>query len=234
MQNRTGKVRAETLEEVGVMSTETTQPNIVRAHTGILALMRAWRLARWAGHAWATYPDWEALEKIARESDVAEWPDRIEQVTKAAMEEAALRNPVARQVIFLAGRLAPDVYGPGANPLGEAPADCVGVSVGSYDQLKAYVADTSDTYVYKGRRRRAVMLEVQYDEWGDAVAARFAMAKAARGRDIARVVSAALAANRGAKYAIQDALGAVLSRKRAAEFAVRILDANNAGHILAR
>ena len=212
------------------MSTTEAQLNIGQK----LAMMgRASNVAAWAGHAWARYNDWETLERIAREFPVDEWPARIEEATRQAMEEAAVRNPVARQVIFMAGRLAPDLYGPGGMQ-GEPIADTLCVSIGAYDQLKAYVSECSDTYLYKGRRRRAVILEIAYNEWGDAIAAKFYMAKAARGRDIARVVAAALAAYRGAKYAIQNALPGVLSRKRAAEFAVRILDASNAGHILAR
>ena len=213
------------------MSTETTQLN-----TGArLAMMgRAANVAGWAGHAWARYPEWAELERIAREASVAEWPARIEDVTRAAMEKAAAANPVARQVIFMAGRLAPGLEWSDEYPPSSAKPRALVVAIGAHDQLRAYVSESGDTYVYRGARRRAVMLEVQYDEWGDAVAARFRLAKAARGRDVARVVAAAMAANRGAKYCIQDALPAVLSPKRAQEYALRILDAGNAGHILAR
>jgi len=188
-----------------------------------LAIMwRAANVARWAGHAWARYNEWATLERIAREAPVEEWPAKIEQATLAALEKAAQRMPAARQVIFLAGRLAPSVAG-----------GKVCVEIGAKDQLRAEIGAREDWYEYHGRRRRPAQLHVERDEWGSATGA-MTWGGGRKGRDIARVVAAALAADPGAKWAVQKELARILRGQRAVEFGVRILDAGNAGHMLAR
>jgi len=194
----------------------------VRLGQRLAMMARASNVAAWAGHAWARYNEWNTLEMIAREAPLEAWPERIEESTRAAMEQAAQRMPAARQVIFLAARLAPRV---------EAGQVCV--EIGAQDQLRATLGPRDDWYEYRPRRRRFTQLHVSRDEWGQAVGA-MTWGGGRKGRDIARVVAAALAADPSAKYCIQEELARILRGARAVEFAVRILDGGNAGHILAR
>jgi len=193
----------------------------------VAMMKRAANVAAWAGHAWARYNDWERLEKIAREAPVEEWPAKIEQAALTALEGAARANPVARQIIFLAERLAPSAQG-----------GTICVEIGAHDQLRAYIGAHEESYEYHGRRRHPVRLRVVRGEYGAAIDAIYWNARywnaRGKGRDIARVVAAALAADPGAKWAIQRELARILRGARAVEFAVRILDAGNCGHMLAR
>lgn len=196
-------------------------------------LRRAYALAKWAGHAWATYLDPVAVDAISTWYPIY-WPEEIRRATLNELVERA--DYEGKEEYFLAKRTSPTIcdpwWGHGVCWRG------VQVNIGQHDQLGAIFARGLDTFCYTPRRRVGCVLQVWRGEDGEAERVTFTIWRGTRGRDIARVVAAALASDGSdhLKSLLRAELEKIFSTRPAgaAEFASRMLDMRDVSKLLAR
>jgi hypothetical protein len=199
----------------------------------IRELRRAHALARWANHAWGMYLEPDALNAIS-EFHPLFWPEEIWRATFKQLFERVKFE--CKEEHFLAKRLSPAVTGVwwehGVAMRG------IAVYIGSHDQLRATFARGRDTFSYIPRSRAGCVLQVWKDDDGDPEQAVFGVGRGTRGRDVARVVAAALVSDDSGELEslLREELEEIFFTRPAgaAEFSARIVEMHDAGKMLAR
>jgi len=199
----------------------------------IRELRRAHALARWANHAWGIYLDPFVVDAISACHPLF-WPEEIWRATFKRLVE--LVEYEGKEEHLLAKRLSPAITGVwwehGVAMRG------IAVSVGSHDQLRATFARGRDTFSYVPRSRAGCLLRVWKDDDGNPVQVAFAVEQGTRGRDIARVVAAALVSDDSGQLEslLRPELEKIFLTRPAggAEFAARIIEMRDPGRMLAR
>jgi hypothetical protein len=193
----------------------------------------AYYLARWAKHAWGMYLDPVTVNAISAYHPLY-WPEEIWRATYDKIIELVKRE--GKEEYFFAKRLSPAVTGVWWEH--GIAARGIQVCVGSHDQLRATFARGRDTFSYIPRARVGCVLRVWKDDDGNPEGVAFGVARGTRGRDIARVVAAALISDESDKLEsmLRPEIERILSTRPAgaAEFSARIVEKRDPGRMLAR